>query len=80
MSSIDSFIRTCRELDRLCSMDGIIDSATLEYEIVMETSTEAVVEVRFDELAMAGRNRVPCSGQLHLYKDKLGRIIRADIL
>ena len=80
MSSIESFIRNCRELDRFCSMDGLIDGASLTYDIVMETGAEAVIEVRFDELLQDGRRRIPCCGQLHLYKDTLGQIIRADVL
>lgn len=80
MSSIESFIRSCRELDRFCSMDGLIDGTSLKYEIVMESGAEVVIEVRFDEVLLEGRHRIPCSGQLHLYKNKLGQITRADVL
>lgn len=84
MSSIETYLKSCRELTRFCSQDGLIDNASLRYTIMLENGNEVVVEVEFDELLMerSGRlaGKITCCGQLHLYMDDDGHVIRADIL
>jgi hypothetical protein len=84
MSAIAIYLKSCRELARFCSQNGWIDNHSLRYTIMLETDKEVFVEVAFDELLMDGfgqiGGRVSCCGQLHLYLDDFGHVIRADIL
>jgi hypothetical protein len=84
MSRIDNYLKSCRDLSRFCSSNGWIDIDSLRYTVVMETSTEIVVQVEFDELLTQGSGnlaeRVSCFGQLHLFLDRLGRVIRTEVL
>jgi hypothetical protein len=84
MSIIEHYLKSCRELTRCCSQNGWIDTESLRYSILIETGNELVVKVEFDELLMDGTGscsrRLPCSGQVHLLLDRVGRIIRAEVL
>jgi hypothetical protein len=84
MSIIEHYLKSCRELTRCCSQNGWIDTDSLQYSIIIETGNELVVNVEFDELLLEGNGnydrRVPCSGQVHLFLDRVGRIIRAEVL
>jgi hypothetical protein len=50
----------------------------------VESSEELVVDVEFDELLLESSGcegeRIPCSGQVHLFLDRLGRVVRAEAL
>lgn len=84
MSRIEHYLKSCRELTRLCSRNGWIDNDSLRYSVIMETSNELVIGVEFEELLMESSGRfigsIHCSGQLHLFLDQLGRVIRAEVL
>ena len=84
MSMIEHYLKSCRELTRCCSQNGWIDTESLRYRILIESGNELVVRVEFDELLMDGTancgRRLPCSGQVHLLLDRVGRIIRAEVL
>lgn len=84
MSSLEHYLRSCRELTRCCSQSGWIDPETLRYRVLIETGNELVVNVEFDELLLEGTGncgrRVPCSGQIRLLLDRVGRIVRAEVL
>jgi len=84
MPKIEHYLKSCRELSRFCSCNGCIDNDSLRYTIIMETSNEIVIDVEFEELLMEGSGslggRVRCFGQLHLFLDQLGRVIRAEVL
>ena len=84
MSSIEEYLKNCRELIRFCSRNGWIDSASLRFTIIVESSEELVVDVEFDELLLESSgcegDRIPCFGQVHLYLDRLGRVVRAEAL
>jgi len=84
MSKIEHYLKSCRELTRFCSHDGCIDNDSLRYTIIMETCTEIVIDIEFDELLMEGSgspgDRIRCFGQLRLFLDQLGRVIRSEVL
>jgi len=84
MSQLESYLKSCRELARFCSCNGWIDQASVRFTVIMETGNEIVVNIQFDELLRYGSdclpNRVTCHGQLHLYTDRYGHIIRAEAL
>jgi len=84
MSTVEKYLKNCRELTRFCSRDGWIDSHSLRFTIIVESNEELVVDVEFDELLM-GRSdrqcdRISCFGQVHLYLDQLGRVVRAEAI
>ena len=82
MSSIEKYLKNCRELTCFCSRNGWIDHTSLRFTVIVETSKELVVDVEFDELLMeypgCEGDRIPCFGQVHLFLDRLGRVIRAE--
>ena len=84
MSSIEKYLRDCRELTRFCRRNGWVDNTSLRFTIIKESSEELVVEVEFDELLLESSGcesqRIPCSGQVHLFLDRLGRVVRAEAL
>ena len=84
MSKIEHYLKSCPELARFCSSNGWIDNESLRYSVVMENSHEIVIDIAFEELLMEGSGRltgrISCSGQLHLFLDQLGRVIRAEVL
>jgi len=84
MSKIEHYLKSCRELTRFCSRNGCIDNNSLRYTVIMETCNEIVIDIEFEELLMEGSGspggRVRCFGQLHLFIDQLGRVIRAEVL
>ncbi len=84
MSLIETYLKSCRELSRFCSRDGLIDAASLRFTIVMEIGNEVIVDVEFEELLEEDpcntERRITCRGQLHLYTDRYGHIIRAEVL
>ncbi|MBT8121352.1 MAG: hypothetical protein KJO10_02360 [Gammaproteobacteria bacterium] len=84
MSSLEKHLKSCRELSRFCSQNGLIDNQSLRYTIILETGNELFVEVQFDELLLECSNRdgerIPCCGQLHLYLDNNGHVIRTDVV
>ncbi len=84
MSKIEHYLKSCRELTRFCSRNGCIDNDSLRYTIIMETSNELVIDIEFEELLMESSGSlsgsIHCVGQLHLFLDQLGRVIRAEVL
>ena len=84
MSSVEKYLRNCRELTRFCSRNGWIDNHSLRFTIIVESNEELIVDVEFDELLMEGSghrcDRISCFGQVHLYLDRLGRVIRAEAI
>jgi hypothetical protein len=84
MTLIASYLKSCSELCRFCSHDGFIDTDSLRFSIVMEVGNEIIVEIEFDEVLLAGcgspAGRVPCHGQMHLFTDRYGHVIRAEVL
>ncbi|HSG10610.1 MAG TPA: hypothetical protein VLB10_02565 [Gammaproteobacteria bacterium] len=84
MSSLETFLVSCRELSRFCSQNGLIDNQSLRYNIILETGNELFVEVEFDELLLECANRdgerIPCRGQLHLYLDNNGQVTRTEVV
>jgi len=84
MSLIESYLKSCCELRRFCSRDGWIDNESLRYTIVMEIGREVIVQIEFDELLMdtpgCPVTRVACGGQLHLFTDRYGQILRVEVL
>ena len=84
MSTVEKYLKNCRELTRFCSRNGWIDHNSLRFTVIVESSEELIVDVEFDELLMEGSGcqygRVTCCGQVHLYLDRLGRVVRAEAL
>ena len=84
MYTVEKYLRNCRELTRFCSGNGWIDHNSLRFTVIVESSEELIVDVEFDELLMEGsgcqHDRVTCCGQVHLYLDRLGRVVRAEAL
>jgi hypothetical protein len=84
MSSVEKYLKNCRELMRFCPRNGLIDNTSLRFTVIMESSEELIIDVEFDELLMEDSgsqgSRVACSGQVHLYLDRLGRVVRAEAL
>ena len=82
MSTVEKYLKNCRELTRFCSRNGWIDSHSLRFTIIVESNEELIVDVEFDELLMESpgcqSERIPCFGQVHLYLDRLGRVVRAE--
>ena len=84
MSSVEKYLKNCRELTRFCSRNGWIDQQSLRFTVIMESNEELIVDVEFDELLMESSGcqseRISCFGQVHLYLDRLGRVIRAEAI
>lgn len=84
MSTVEKYLISCRELTRFCSRNGWIDHSSLRFTVIVESSEELIVDVEFDELLMEGSGsqyaRISCFGQVHLYLDPFGRVIRAEAL
>jgi hypothetical protein len=84
MTAIEHYLKSCRELARCCSRRGLIDTDSLHYRVLVETSSELVVDVEFDEVLPEGPSgedrRIPCRGQLHLLLDRVGRIVHTEVL
>ena len=82
MSTVEKYLKNCRELTRFCSRNGWIDQQSLRFTVIVESSEELIVDVEFDELLMESSGcqseRISCFGQVHLYLDRLGRVIRAE--
>lgn len=84
MSAIEYYLKSCRELVRFCARNGWIDNTSLHYTVAWEGDSRVRVDVEFDELLMEGTGqlieRVPCCGQLRLFLDPYGQVIRSEIL
>ena len=84
MSRVERYLRNCRELTRFCCRNGWIDYSSLRFTVIVESSEELVVDIEFEELILEGcgtqSRRIPCFGQMHLYLDRLGRVVRAEAL
>ena len=52
MSTIETYLKSCRELACFCSQNGWIDNDSLHFTIMLETTREAFVEVEFEEVLM----------------------------
>ena len=82
MSTVEKYLKNCRELTRFCSRNGWIDSQSLRFSVIVETNEELIVDVEFDELLMESPGsqceRIPCYGQVHLYLDRFGQVVRAE--
>jgi len=84
MSTVEKYLKNCRELTRFCSRNGWIDQQSLRFTVIVESSEELIIDVEFDELLMESPDcqseRIHCFGQVHLYLDRLGRVIRAEAI
>lgn len=84
MSNIERYLKNCRELTRFCSRNGWVENTSLRYTVIAESSEELLIDVEFDELLLESSggegDRIRCFGQLHLFLDRLGRVIRAEAL
>lgn len=84
MSSVEKYLKNCRELTRFCSRNGWIDNNSLRFTIIVESNEELIIDVEFEELLMEGSggqgSRISCYGQVHLFLDRLGRVVRAEAL
>ena len=84
MSTIEKYLKSCRELTCFCSGDGWIDNDSLHFRVVMETENEIFIDIEFEEMFMEGSGsrggKVSCHGQIHLFLDPFGRVIRAEVL
>ena len=84
MSNIERYLKNCRELTRFCSRNGWVENTSLRYTVIAESSGELLIDVEFDELLLESSggegDRIRCFGQLHLFLDRLGRVIRAEAL
>ena len=84
MSAIESYLKSCRELSRFCSRSGWIDNDSLHYTITWENDLEALVDIEFEELLMedAGNlvRKISCFGQMRMFLDAHGRVVRAEII
>ena len=84
MSTIENYLKSCHELTCFCSGNGWIDNDSLHFRVVMETENEVFIDIDFVELFMEGSGcrggKVSCHGQMHLFLDQFGRVIRAEVL
>jgi len=84
MSTIETYLKSCRELSRFCSQNGWIDSESLHYALTWVNDNEILVDIGFDELLMEGSEnlvgRVSCFGQMRLFLDKYGQVVSSEIL
>lgn len=84
MSAIESYLKSCRELSRFCSCNGWIDNDSLHYSVIWENDHEALVDIEFDELLPEDTDnpagKITCFGQMRMFLDSLGRVIRAEII
>jgi hypothetical protein len=84
MTLIESYLKSCLELSRFCSRNGWVDSDSLRFTIVLEIGNEVIVDIEFDELLVADSGglagRIRCHGQMHLFTDRYGHVIRAEVL
>jgi hypothetical protein len=84
MTLIGTYLKSCRELSRFCSQNGWIDGDSLRFTIIMEIGNEVIVDIEFEELLMVNSgdlvSRVTCRGQMHLFTDQYGHVIRSEAL
>jgi len=84
MSSIETYLKSCRELSRFCSRSGWIDNKSLHYAVTWVSDDEILVDVEFDELLIEGGSslagKVSCFGQLRMILDRYGQVIRCEVL
>ncbi|MFV1973976.1 MAG: hypothetical protein ACC648_09680 [Thiohalobacterales bacterium] len=84
MSTIETYLKSCSELSRFCSQNGWIDNGSLHYAVTWLTDNEILVDVEFDELMTEGggnlAGRVSCSGQMRMFLDKYGQVVRCEVL
>jgi len=82
MPSLEKYLKNCSELACFCSQNGWVDHASLRYTVIIESNEELVVDVEFDELLIESSgckgDRISCFGQVHLFLDRLGRVVRAE--
>ena len=82
MSSIGYYLKNCHQLTYFCSRNGWIDNTSLRYTTIVESIEELLVDV--DELLLESCGYegicLPCSGQIHLFPDRPGRVVRAEAL
>jgi hypothetical protein len=84
MSTIETYLKSCGELSRFCSRNGWIDNGSLHYAVTWLTNDEILVDVEFEELMTEGggnlAGRVSCSGQMRMFLDKYGQVVRCEVL
>lgn len=84
MSAIESYLRSCGELSRFCSCNGWIDHESLHFTVIWENDHEALVDIEFDEVLGEDTDnragKIACFGQMRMYLDGYGRVIRAEII
>lgn len=83
MSSIESYLRNCQELTRFCSQNGWIDNSSMRFVEEWLNDHEVLVVVEFEELLLEGTGhlgrKIPCIGQMHLFLNRKGEVIRSEI-
>lgn len=52
--SVQEYLRSCREFNKLCSQNGWIDNDTLAVHIEQRDARHVVAAVNFDEVIMEG--------------------------
>lgn len=81
--NVQEYLRSCRELSRLCSQNGWIDNDTLAVEIIDARPHQVTAAVQFEEVIMEGAGcvagRVPCFGQVRMHLDNRGHVVGMEI-
>jgi hypothetical protein len=81
---IEAYLKSSRELSKLCSQNGWIDNETLRYELMEQDNTHAIVNVTFDEVIMEGSgcvaDRISCYGKMRLTLDNNGRVEKSEFI
>lgn len=82
--AISGYLSHCRELNRLCTQNGWIDSDSIRWEVVDGDLVGPVIAVQFTEIVMEGAGcvaaRVPCYGRMRITLDRDGNVQRAEPL
>lgn len=77
------YLRSCRELGRLCRRNGWIDTASLVVQIIQRDARHLVAVVGFDEVigqaALVDR-RVPRWGRVYLELQPNGEVVQVKVL
>lgn len=82
--TLDRYLRSCRELARLCTQNGWIDNDTLRYEILERSGGQVTAAVYFEEIVMEGSgcvaDRVQCYGRVRIGLDGHGQVQTFEVL
>ena len=85
LARIEGYLRTCRELNALCSQNGWIDNETLRVDMVEWTGQAVTASVTFDELIMKGGTgcvgrRLPRFGRVRIHLNSDGHVASLEVL